>query len=208
MNANYPIIKLSIMAATLFGLSTLPPKAAAQHEHDTPSGYPLDWSNSHVKFRPSGNLLDQKKFEGDPRYLRHRDEERRKWQKLADDDASRRGNDHWRDGNRGRGNDHGRKIGKGDSLTVDWAVSLANGNVAQGMSPALFSITGSSTPACTDMVVYALNVAGNTSTAGALQANLIGVNKLYSERATAVRANPNVAFAYALTTGTIATSPL
>ena len=207
LSANRPFFKLSIVTAALLGLAALPPAAVAQHEHDNPSGYPLDWSNSHVKFRPAGNLQDQKNFEKDPRYLRHRDEERRKWEKLADDDASRRGRDHWRTITVEAAMITGRKIGKGDSLTVDWAVSLANGSVAQNMSPALFSTTSSTTPACADMVVYGMNVAGAVAVPGAGQANLIGVNNLYGT-GNGCTTNPNVAFAYALTTGTIATSPV
>ncbi len=188
MSANRPFFKLSIVGAALLGLAALPPSAVAQHEHDNPSGYPLDWSNSHVKYGTAGNLKDQEKFESDPRYLRQRDEDRRKWEKLADDDASGHRRDH--------------KHGAGSDLTVDWAVSLANGSVAQGMSPAVIS---GGTESCSDMVIYALNVTGNTtSTTGGLQANLIGVNNIYST----CTGSPSVAFAYADTAGPIATSPV
>lgn len=53
-------LKLSIIAATVIGLAALPSVASAQHENDHPTGYPLDWSNSHVKYGRPGNLEEQK----------------------------------------------------------------------------------------------------------------------------------------------------
>ena len=192
-SAKHLSLKLSIAAAALLGLAALPPAALAQHENDHPTGFPLDWSHSHVKYGTAGNLKDQQQFEKDPRYLRHQYEDRRKWEKLADDAAS------------GRRHHHRRK-GAGDPMTVDWAVSLGNGWVAQNMSPAKFSTTGSTTPACSDMVIYALNVAGST-TAGSYQANLIGISNLYGT-GNGCTSSPQVVFAYADTAGAIATSPV
>jgi len=193
LNANHPSFKLSIIAAILLGLAALPTATLAQHEHNTPSGFPLDWSHSHVIYRPGVNLEEVKKLETDPRYLRHQYEDRRKWEKAADNAASWRG--------------ESPKKRKRGTLTVDWAVSLAHGSVAQNMSPAKWSVTGSSTPDCTDRVVYALNVAGNSATVGGEQANLIAVDNLYGT-ANGCMAAPRVIFAYALTSGPIATSPV
>ena len=193
LNANHPSLKLSIIAVILLGLAALPPAALAQHEHDSPVGFPLDWSHGHVIYRPGGNLEEVKKLETDPRYLRHQYEDRRKWEKAADDAASWRG--------------ESPKKGKRDTLTVDWAVSLANGSVAQSMSPAKWSVSGSGTPDCTDRVVFALNVAGNSATVAGKQANLIAFDNLYGT-ANGCMAAPRVIFAYALTTGPIPTSPV
>jgi hypothetical protein len=210
LSANPTSFKISLIAATVLGLAALPSVARADHDNDkpaqkdhdsakhdhdnTPNGFPLDWSHKHVHYRQAGNVDEAKKLEHDPRYLRHQYEDQHKWWKLADDDAD------------GHGKGHGKKREPKDSLTADWAVSLGDGFVAQNMSPAKWGFSGAPNN-CNDLVVFGLNANSNYTTAGAEQANLIGVNNLYGT-ANGCTANPNVAFAYALVGAFIVTSPV
>ncbi len=100
----------------------------------------------------------------------------------------------------------------------DWSLSLGNGGVAQNMFPAKFNfdigspLSGAPGPPPTgnclnDFVVFGLNVAGS-----ATQANLVGVDDLYSGTSPAglCGSTPNVKFAYNVSTigGKITTSPI
>jgi hypothetical protein len=97
----------------------------------------------------------------------------------------------------------------GRTPAVDWSVSLGAGNVAPNMFPAKFTFNLNTNPDCTkDYAVFALNVAGITGG----QANLVGVNKLYSGTTPAglCGATPNVNWAYngtSTATGVVLTSP-
>jgi hypothetical protein len=63
------------------------------------------------------------------------------------------------------------------TTVVDWSVSLGTGNVAPHMSPSTYSFNSDGTPDCIrDYAVFGLNVPGVTNG----QANVIGINKLYS----------------------------
>jgi hypothetical protein len=63
------------------------------------------------------------------------------------------------------------------SRKIDWSVPLGAGNVAPNNFPAKFSFDINANPDCVnDYVVFALNVAGVTQG----QANLVGINQLYS----------------------------
>ena len=57
LSASRPSFKLSIIAATVLGLAMLPSVASAQQDNDTPSGFPLDWSHSHVDVRLRAPIL-------------------------------------------------------------------------------------------------------------------------------------------------------
>ena len=60
--------------------------------------------------------------------------------------------------------------GPGSSPDVDWSYSLHTGKVAAGMYPAKFSFDINATADCTnDFVVFALDVAGNSTSAPAGQ---------------------------------------
>lgn len=60
---------------------------------------------------------------------------------------------------------------------IDWSVDLGAGNIAPYQYPAKYGFYPNATPDCVnDYVVFALDVAGVTSG----QANLLGVNQLYS----------------------------
>jgi len=90
----------------------------------------------------------------------------------------------------------------------DWNINLVRGRVAPNMSPAKYTYDPGAPPSCAnDYVVFGLNVAGKT----AGQANLIGVNNLYSGTGGLCGATPSVMFAYNITTssgGYISVSPV
>lgn len=90
----------------------------------------------------------------------------------------------------------------------DWNIDLVRGRVAANMSPAKYTYDPGAPPSCTsDYVVYGLNVAGKA----AGQANLIGVNNLYSGTGGLCGAAPTVMFAYNVTTssgGYVSVSPV
>lgn len=90
----------------------------------------------------------------------------------------------------------------------DWSLSLGSGGVAQNMFPAKFSFDINADPDCfNDYVVFGLNVAGS-----ATQANLVGVNNLYSGAGPGICGlNPTIKFAYNVSTlsgGRVTTSPI
>jgi len=100
------------------------------------------------------------------------------------------------------------KKSKGPAPTRDWTLGLGSGGVAQNMYPAKFSFNINANPDCTnDYVVFGLNVAGS-----ATQANLVGVNELYSGNPAGLcGAAPHVYWAYNVTTlsgGKVTTSPV
>ena len=84
---------------------------------------------------------------------------------------------------------------KKKNLRIDWSLSLGTGNVAQSMFPAKYVFDINGAPSCAnDFAVYGLNVAGVTGG----QANVVGVNNLYSGSGPAglCGANPTVTWAY------------
>lgn len=93
------------------------------------------------------------------------------------------------------------------NVKIDWSVPLGTGIVAPYMFPAKYSFDVNATPSCAnDYVVYALNVAGVTGG----QANLVGVNNLYSGAGGLCGALPTVKWAYNGSTagGSVLTSPV
>jgi len=93
-------------------------------------------------------------------------------------------------------------------MKIDWSIPLGAGIVAPNMSPAKYSFDINATPSCVgDYVVFGLNVAGATPG----QANLVGVNNLYSgANPRLCLANPTVNWAYNGSTagGAVLTSPV
>ena len=90
----------------------------------------------------------------------------------------------------------------------DWSVSMGTGSVSLSKFPAKYSFNINNAPSCTaDFAVFALNVAGVTGG----QANVVGINKLYSGSGPAglCGANPAVTWAYNGSTagGSVVTSP-
>jgi hypothetical protein len=92
-------------------------------------------------------------------------------------------------------------------MKIDWAVSLENGYVPQKQFPAKYQFDVTAGESCSsDYVLYGLTVTSGT------QANLVGINNLYTEAIPACDGNlgqPLVAFAYNTQTngGQIVTSP-
>ena len=93
-------------------------------------------------------------------------------------------------------------------MKIDWSIPLGAGIVAPNMFPAKYSFDINATPSCPgDYVVFGLNVAGATPG----QANLVGVNNLYSgANPRLCAANPTVTWAYNGSTagGAVLTSPV
>ena len=142
MTANRSSFKLSLIALTLGGLAVLPVTALSQDK--SPVGFPIDWSHSHVAYRQGASLKEVKKIESDPRYLLHQ---------YLQQQAEKRG----------------LPAQKGHTpapLSVDWAVSLGNGAVAQNMSPAKYDFATSNGVSCSDWIVFGLNVTGDTTASG------------------------------------------
>jgi hypothetical protein len=178
------------MCITGLVLSVWLTSLSVQAQQQEVAGFPIDWSYKHVAYHPGSTLAEVRKMEGDPRYLRN--------QYLRENVLSR-------DAYNPLEASTGRSTTKKGKLSIDWAVSLAKGSVAQNMSPAKYSFNTSGAASCSDWVVFGLNVAGNTAS-GAGQANLIAVNNLYGS-ANGCATNPQVIFAYA-TSGPITTSPV
>jgi hypothetical protein len=90
-------------------------------------------------------------------------------------------------------------------IKIDWAVSLENGFVPQNQFPAKYRFDVTAQNCDTDYVVFGLTVNSGT------QANLVGINNLYTEAAPSCNSgSPWVAFAYNTVTqtgGQITTSP-
>lgn len=90
------------------------------------------------------------------------------------------------------------------SITVDWAVSLENGFVPANMFPAKYRFDVTAESCSGDYVVFGLTVNSGT------QANLVGINNLYTEASPACNGGtPFVSFAYNTVphAGQIRTSP-
>lgn len=196
------VIGLSALGITLLGGSAPPISAQERermdlaHEHtgvrpDKP-GFPLDWSNKHVTYRPGISLEEVRNNERDPRYWRQK--------AVTEHNAAiaTRRIDFDLDEFLGRFRDKKKKKA-GDPLEIDWAVSLGTGAVAQNMSPAKYSYAGPAS--CSDWVVFGLN-----TTPAANQASLMAVTNLYGT-ANGCTANPTVLFSYQ-TVGPIQTSPV
>jgi hypothetical protein len=108
------------------------------------------------------------------------------------------------------------KLEDRSSLNEDWSISLepgSNGGVGPGKYPAKYTFSPIGAPSCTtDYVVFPINIAGSNGSgmngnSFTPQANLIGLNNLYSGFCT-TGSVPTFQFAYYIGTGTIATSPV
>ena len=107
-----------------------------------------------------------------------------------------------------RGVDSGASSATGAVHQGDWSFNLVKGHVAASMSPAKYSFDPGAAPSCAnDYVVFGLNIAGVTGK----QANLVAFNNLYAGTSGLCGANPNVMFAYNITSvtgGKIVLSPI
>ena len=91
-------------------------------------------------------------------------------------------------------------------MKIDWSVSLENGFVPQNQFPAKYRFDVAAEDCNADYVLFGLTVTSGT------QANLVGINNLYTEASPQCNSgSPWVAFAYNTVTqtgGQIKTSPV
>ncbi len=146
-------------------------------------GYPTDWSSRHVVLTGDDSDAALSAARKDPRHVYNLVKRR-----AAIEAARQR----WRRRRR-------------NAIKVDWSVSLENGFVPAGQSPAKYGFDVTKQSCNGDYVVYGLTVTSGT------QANLVGINNLYTGAVPACNGgSPWVAFAYNTVTqtgGQITTSP-
>jgi hypothetical protein len=155
----------------------------SRSEDVTPShlGYPQDWSSRHLVM-PGVQTEDILAAGGsDPRHVYN-------WvmRQVAIENARRT------------------PVHPTKRTKIDWSVSLENGFVPQNKFPAKYRFSITSESCSTDYVLFAVKVTTGT------QANLVGVNNLYTEAAPPCNSGkPWVSFAYntANQGGRIRTSP-
>jgi hypothetical protein len=183
-------------------LLTIPLSAQAQREATAPAaasdrqthlGYPQDWSSRHLLMpgaRPEDVLAAGAR---DPRYvynlvMRQVAVENAR---IAEENARI---EIWR-----------RRPPFRRRMKIDWAVSLENGYVPQNQFPAKYQFGVGAEDCNSDYALFGLTVTTGT------QANLVGINNLYTEAVPACNGgSPWVAFAYNTVTqsgGQIKTSP-
>jgi len=147
---------------------------------DSHLGYPQDWSSHHLVITGDGAKDPLANGWREPRHVYNR---------VMREDAIRKGRRHPR---------------RRNAIKVDWAVSLENGFVPANQFPAKFRFDVSTESCSGDYVVFALTIASGT------QANLVGINNLYTAASPACTGSiPFVSFAYNTLTnaGQIRTSP-
>jgi hypothetical protein len=177
-----------------------PAQEEPDHEH---VGRVLDWSYRHLVVSGGLSPANLEAAKTEPRILFH----------LAARNFHREASS---SGQAGDGPENDLSAGLGDSpfvirkkppLRRDWSVSLGAGSVAPNNFPAKFGFDINATPDClNDYALFALNVAGVTNG----QANIVGINQLYSGPGGICGANPNVNWAYNGSTsgGSVLTSPV
>jgi hypothetical protein len=158
-------------------------KTAARHY-----GYPIDWSSHYVVMTGDDPAAALAAGEKEPRHVYNLVRRR-----VAMENARRVAL-------------HPRKKARKKPLKIDWSVSLENGFVPPDQYPAKFQFNINAEDCNNDYIVFALTVNSG------IQANLVGINNLYTG-ATPTPCNagsPWVAFAYntvSHATGQINTSP-
>jgi len=155
-----------------------------------PHGIPQDWSTQHVIYTRNGSVEDMLKVRDDPRFLNnillHYLRERDSWTQTPTSTGV---------GEPGLNENEGRTTGdvqesqpefpgqllkdgpkrvRNKHSKVDWAVSLGAGGLALAESPGIY--TYSSTPSCSDFVVF--STTGTPKASG--QSNLVGLTNIYS----------------------------
>lgn len=145
-------------------------------------GYPQDWSSRHLVITGESGKDPLSSGSREPRHVYNR---------VMRENAIREAKRH-------------PKRPK-HTIKVDWAVSLENGFVPANQFPAKYRFDVSAQSCGGDYVVFALTVNSGT------QANLVGINNLYTEAAPQCNGGvPFVSFAYNTVTNTggqIRTSP-
>jgi hypothetical protein len=151
-------------------------------EPQTHLGYPQDWSSQHLLM--PGTRAEDVLAAGarDPRHVYNM-----VMRQVAVENARRR------------------VVRRPRRIKIDWAVSLENGRVPQNQFPAKYRFDINAESCSSDYVVFGLTVTSGT------QANLVGINNLYTEASPKCNSGtPWVAFAYNTVThagGQIRTSP-
>jgi hypothetical protein len=162
-------------------------------------GLVQDWSTRHVIYTSGSGLPALLATQRDPRAFFA-------WM------AATRALERQRASSAIRRDDKDRPKKRSTTLRRDWSVSLGDGTLQDNMYPAKFSFDVNATPDCVnDFAVFALNVAP-----GAGQANIVGLNYLYSGTSPNGICNnlvgngtsANVNWAYQVGTKAIATSPV
>jgi hypothetical protein len=174
------------LCATTWAQSRVQQNGSDRDEETTKQhfGYPQDWSSRHLVMAGEGGQDPLRNGSREPRHVYNR-----VMREVA------------REGERRR---HRHPPLRQKNIKVDWAVSLENGFVPANMFPAKYRFDVTAESCSTDYVVFGLTV--NTGT----QANLVGINNLYTEASPACNGGtPFVSFAYNTLThsGQIRTSP-
>jgi hypothetical protein len=184
-----PVLRLAgvmVLAALVSG------PCFAQRETD---GFPEDWTHHHVVFSDPGTLHDASargsfdtwyKIVTDPRFIF----QQHKRGPLP---------------HRGKGN----QAPQTDPLGRDWSAALGGAGVAPGMYPAKWQFSVTSTPSCSDYVIFPVNKAGVSGSGG--QPNIVGYQNLYVNAGgtgACPGTAPTVLFSYFVGTGTVQTSPV
>jgi hypothetical protein len=145
-------------------------------------GYSQDWSSKHLVMPGTATEIDSAAGIRDPRYIYNVLRRQRAAEEKGVTSVPSR---------------HRKRI--------DWAVSLENGYVPANQFPSKYQFNIGTENCTTDYVVFGLTVTSGT------QANLVGINNLYTEGSPPCNSgSPWVAFAYNTVThtgGQIATSP-
>ncbi len=198
----YPFRNPSIVSCFLLGII---PLAGAQLNQGH-VGRVADWSSHHLVVSGGPSPANLKAAETEPRILFY----------LAERNLVRAQNGGLKvalaatdspDVDHSQNSDQGvRGTTKSSLMHKDWSLSMGTGNVSQSKFPAKYSFNINGAPSCTaDFAIFALNVAGATNG----QANVVGINKLYSGAGGLCGANPAVTWAYNGSTagGSVLTSP-
>src|SRR5215831_18842319 len=110
---------------------------------NAPTGFPIDWSSSHVVYPPTHSYAEWLAVHQDPRA---------QYQEMVRNNRitamSASVNTHFTSAFRWVPVKAAKK--KKSSLTADWTISLGTGAMAQNMSPAKFSFATGGTPSCSD----------------------------------------------------------
>ena len=154
---------------------------SGQKPTHTPVSVITDWTDHHLLFPESDSIARMAEVRRDPRYGFQ--SAKRRWSWLSRDQGQSHRDD--RDGHWDRDD---------QASTRDWSLSLGIAGVGPQAYPSKFTFDVGATPSCTgDFVVTGISA----TTASSGQANIIGVNNLYSGTPAGLcGAAPTVMFAY------------
>jgi hypothetical protein len=176
-------------------------------------GVPEDWSHHHLIFSNPGTFADAMKSGSFEKWYRAIADPRFNFQKIKRGGVTAAaqpstGGGMAEDALLGAGGNLDSQRGrtpKGTVLKRDWSNSLGGAGVAAGVYPAKWQFFTSTTPSCSDYVVFGVNKAGVSGSGG--QPNIVGLYNLYNSP-TCSGTNPEVLFSYYVGTGVVQTSPV